>query len=140
MKKFLCLVAVILILMGLRLADNGLSGLSLPRGARLEVHRVSGVEEMSYGDAPLLSRWGEHLGQRVDFLGGYSEVSGVLRQLNAREVRRERVGVDGEVLVIYAMSWRLRGRTNEQWGDFNIMIAVRGNRVAVGYPVLLGSF
>ena len=140
MKRFLCLVGVVLVLVGIRLGNNGLSGLSLPYGASFEIHRVGGVEVMAYEDVPLLSRWGEHLGQRIDFVGGYSEAIGILRQLGAREVRRERVGIYGEVLVIYALAGRLRGRTAEYWGDFNVMVAIRGNRVAVGYPILIGSF
>ena len=143
MKRFVCIIGVMLVLLGVRLGDNGLHGLAVSGDAVFSVYRSGGATEvMPYGEVPLLSRWGVtggYLAQRIDFKGEIGCVADILRQLGAREVRREYLN-GGELTVIYAISRRLRRRTSEQWGEFNVMIAVRGGRVAVGYPVLIGSF
>ena len=131
---FICLVGFMLILVGLRLDRDsyGLGGLNVPAGAVFE------MEE----------RW-----ERVDFDGDIREAEDILKQLRATEVRREFLQCsplsaecstggecDGCIIIIYGFSVRLPLLTEERWGVFNVMIAVRGGRVAVGYPVLVGSF
>ena len=119
----MCLMGVMLVLVGARIGytglfwNSGLEGLSVPNGAVFET---------------------TEFGDRLDFDGDMGDVDNVMRQLRAIEVRRE--NLDDGLVIIYAVSNRLNDRTQERWGEFNVMIAVRGDRIAVGYPVLNGSF
>ena len=130
--SFICLIGVMLILVGLRIGeeDFGLNILKVPAEAVFETGEI----------------W-----ERVDFEGNINDAENILRQLEAREIRREVfcqysvsdvrcTKIDACLIVIYAFSDRLALWTEERWGKFNVMIAVRGNRIAVGYPVLIGSF
>jgi len=138
LKRFVCIIGVMLVLLGMRLGENGLCGLSIGGDAVFSVYRRGGaVDVMPYRDAPTLDRFGDYLAQRLDIEGEMSAVRDIMRQLGAREVRRENFG---ELVIIYALAPRLRRRTQERWGEFNVMAAVRGDAVAVGYPVLMGSY
>jgi len=110
-----------LILIGLRISEDShkLGGLTVPTGAAFDA--------------------GEYW-ERIDFTGNITDAEDILRQLGAIEVRRELFGCEECLIIIYAFSDRLTGRTYERWGTFNIMIAVRNGSIAVGYPVLIGSF
>ena len=71
---------------------------------------------------------------RVDMTG---DVDSVLKTLSARELFRE--SCDG-VTVVYTFTTRLSAYETVHGRRVNLMIAVRGDRLAVGSPLLKGSY
>lgn len=72
---------------------------------------------------------------RVDMTG---DAETVLKRLGARERFREQL--DDSLTVIYAFSARFSAHETVHGQTVNLMIAVRNDRLAVGSPLLKGSY
>lgn len=71
---------------------------------------------------------------RADMTG---DAADVLKTLGARELYRE--DIDG-MTVLYAFSPRISAYETLRFGRVNVMIAVRGDRLVVGSPLIKGSY
>lgn len=71
---------------------------------------------------------------RADMTGDLRQV---LKDLKAVELFREQIG---ELTIVYAFSARLKARETVRNKTVNVMIAVNGDRLAVGSPLLKGSY
>ncbi len=76
---------------------------------------------------------------RVDLSGGENELRSALDRMCAEEVKR--VELDG-LTVVYAFSPRVcaKALTLADGGEYNVMLARRGDSIAIGAPVLEGSY
>lgn len=132
-RRFLVVVAVVAVLLGLRLGNNGL--LALDYGGKLTVYKKGG-EVITYEDKfPVLNRW-NCIGERLDIDGDMGTASEIMRKLKTTELWREYYE---DLVVIYGYSNKLEKYETVKNEKVNIMIAV-GRGVAVGYPILMGSY
>ena len=74
---------------------------------------------------------------RYDFTGSESDMYGELKRICARVVRVE--NADG-VKIVYAYSDRVCSGSVYEDNEYNVMAAYRDGHVAIGAPVLEGSY
>lgn len=75
--------------------------------------------------------------ERVDLEGTEEDVTAIIETAGAVIKKRERIG---EIEIIYAYTDALSATAETGFGTVNLMIAVSGSRIAVGSPLLKGSY
>ncbi|MDR0426091.1 MAG: hypothetical protein LBH24_02855 [Clostridiales bacterium] len=132
-KRFLLFVAVILLLVGYRLSDNGLLAYcgdgvyaTFDRRDNMTVHRTP----------PLFCPRGGY--ERIDMPGEREDAAALLAAMKAAVVARETVG---DIEILYAYTPRIHKSESLSIGRVNVMIALsNGGRVIIGSPLIKGSF
>lgn len=132
MKKFIFFLGLCLLFAGIRLSDNGL--LSISSDGKFTVYGAGGAETV-YESKPLLDRFDGYT--RLDVCGGRETADKSLRELGAKLLWEEEV--DG-VTVLYAYSPLIRKYETVHGERVNIMAAVKNDSVALGCPLLKGSY
>jgi len=125
-------VAVALILAGLRLTCGGLC--SFVREGSYTAY-VDGDAELRYDEVPLCGVRGAY--ERIDTYGGEEKAAEILKKLAATNVRTEKVD---EITVIYAFSPLLPQSVTLKGERTNVMIALRRGKLAIGSPLIKGSY
>jgi|GEM_PF-1914221 len=74
---------------------------------------------------------------RIDTTGGAQTAERVKKRLKITHEQREQVG---EICVQYGYSFLLEKVEYGKAQKYNVMIAVVGDKVVVGYPIIVGSF
>ncbi len=75
---------------------------------------------------------------RVDMTGGEAEMYAALDAIDAVPIE---TGEAGDCIVVYAFSPRVRASAMLRDGKkYNVMAAVRDGKIAIGAPVLSGSY
>lgn len=131
-KRIAVFAAVALIMIGIRLFDNGLPGF-IDKG----VYTVFGAgdKEIVYGGVPALNARGSY--ERIDTPGGVRDAEALLDSMNARVLYTERLE---DITIFYAYCPRISAREKTSFGYVNVMIAVSGGKMAVGSPLLKGAY
>lgn len=132
-KKFLILVAAVILGFGLRLRDSRLLHLGY-EGTLSVYHSGGAVTVMNADDAPLISRWREPV--RLDIAGEASPDT-LLDRLSARELWRERAE---DVDIVYGYTDAIPMYETVRGMRVNVMIASSARGVSVGCPLLMGSY
>ena len=131
-KRLILLFAIAFITVGVRLSDNGLCSLGID--GRYSYY--STVDEVTVLDeAPLFSPRGEY--ERIDLSGGVEDANRIISRANA--VVKAKESFDG-LTVIYAYTTRISNFVTVGGERVNLMIAISDGRVAVGSPLLKGSY
>ena len=128
MRRFIALLGAMLLLVGVRLYKNGLINCGYEGKISTGTFDTCEMESV-----PLLID-GAH---RLDLVGGQDVAYGVMKNLDARPILCE--NVDG-IILYYACSPRLCDPVEVKGEKVNLMIAINGNNVAVGTPLLYGSY
>ena len=132
MKKFILFLGLCLLFAGIRLSDNGL--LSVNADGKFTVYGAGGVET-TYEQKPLLDRFSGYT--RLDICGDRETAYECLLSLGATLLWEETVD---EIVVIYAYSPFIRKYETVKGQRVNIMAAVSDKTVALGCPLLKGSY
>ena len=127
MRRFIALLGVTLIVLGLRLYNNGL--LCCGYDGKLFVGEYDVVEI----EKPLFIS-GPH---RMDIRGGYEVVDEVINNLGAKKLFSEEVD---DMKIIYAYSPRLCSPVEVNGVKVNLMIAYKSGEVVLGTPIIYGSY
>lgn len=114
----------------LKFASNGLLVIS-PAGGSYSV--FAGGVQTAYGQPPAFPPYGIDA-ERWDYNG---EAQGALSELDAEILAAEEVC---GITIYYAHTSRLPKYIEISYGKINIMAAVRGGKVSIGYPYLDGSY
>lgn len=130
-KRALLFLGAALVAVGLRIYAPGLAGLI--GGEYTAFDRYD--REINYDERPRIAAFSAY--ERLDLTGGEAAANGVIAALGARVLAVEKVG---EITVYYARSNRIMRCENTRQGRVNVMIAVSGERVTVGSPLIKGSF
>ena len=126
-RYFPILIGLCLLIAGLTVGDS-YGGLAYDK---LTVYE-NGAQTVYAPGEPVPSTRGKYV--RADMTGDWETV---LNVLDARCVETQQL--DG-VTVVYAFSPRFSAYETLSFGRVNVMIAVRGDRLAVGSPLLKGSY
>lgn len=129
MKKFIVFIACMMMFVSASLYHNGLLGRFV--GGTLTVYDKNSV---SVSDAPTLDKYNGV--KRLD-LDGYYDKKTVLDAYDATELWCERFD---ELIVVYAFSPMMTECVSIKGHKVNLMIALRDDRVAIGTPILKGSY
>ncbi len=128
MRRFIILFGALLIVIGLRLYNNGLINCGY-------------VGELSYGtfdtiayDSPPLLIEGPH---RMDIEGDEHTALNVIANLSGKLLWSEE---SEDMKVFYAYSPRLQEQIKVHDKKVNLMISVSKNKVSIGTPLLYGSY
>jgi len=131
-KRIAVFAAVALILIGVRLFDNGLPGFI---GSGVYTAYGAGDREIVRDYVPALNARGCY--ERIDTPGGVRDAEALLEKMNARLLYTERLE---DITIFYAYCPRISVREKTSFGDVNVMIAVSGGKMAVGSPLLKGAY
>ena len=131
-KRIAVFIAVVLILSGVRLADNGLCGF-IREGSYTVYDKYD--RQFIMEEVPVLNVRGVY--ERVDLKGSYSDAINLLERMDAEILKEEKID---EVKIIYAYSPVLSAYALFSYGKVNVMIALSSGRMAVGSPLLKGSY
>ncbi|MCH5164700.1 MAG: hypothetical protein J1F36_06775 [Clostridiales bacterium] len=128
MKRFVALFGVMLLVLGLRMYNNGL--LNCGYGGTWSYGEYDPVvmEEL-----PLLIS-GPH---RLDLLGDEEIAMDIINNLSGKVLWREQID---DITIIYAYSPRVEEPVTVHGQKVNLMIAISGDRVSAGTPLLYGSY
>lgn len=126
-RYFALLIGLCLLIAGLTVGDT-LAALPYETYTVYE----NGVETVYAADMPWPSVRGQYV--RADFIG---DADSALKTLRAKTLATQEL--DG-VTVIYAFSPHISAYETLSYGRVNVMIAVSGDRIAVGSPLLKGSY
>lgn len=76
---------------------------------------------------------------RTDLTGGEAELYAALEKMGAKAVK---TAESGGSLIVYAYSKRVAApvRYTSEGDAYNVMAALNGDRIAIGTPILEGSF
>lgn len=131
-KRLILLIAVVMLAVGIRLSDNGLCSLGLDG----EYSYYSSDDEVTVVDkVPLFCARGKY--ERIDLAGDYALSERIIKRARAKVVKEE--SFDG-VTVIYAYSPKISNYKLVGGEKVNLMIAVNSQKIAVGSPLLKGSY
>ena len=128
MRRFVALLGVVLLVMGIRLYNNGLLNCGYAGAFSYGTY-----DTVAYDVAPLLID-GPH---RIDVQGGVDTAYGIIANLDGKLLWTEEVG---DMTVMYAYSPRLNKPLSVLGHQVNLMIAVTETGVAAGTPLLYGSY
>ncbi len=131
-KRLILLIAVVILAVGVRLFDNGLCSLGLD-GKYSYYSSDDEVTKMS--KVPLFCARGKY--ERIDLAGDYAYAERIIKRARASVIKEE--SLDG-VTVIYAYSPTISNFTVVSGKKVNLMIAVSDEKIAVGSPLLKGSY
>ena len=132
LKRIAIIVVVTLIVLGIRLSDNGLC--TFVREGKYSVYENNEIIR-SYDSVPILgSRVGN---ERIDFNGTESQVYTLLKKMSASIIRQEKVQ---NITVIYAYSPFIKRRERIFDDTVNIMLAINGEKISIGSPILCGWY
>lgn len=126
MKRFIALLGATLLVIGVRLYNNGL--LNCGYDGQLSVGKYDTIKTEAF----LIS--GEH---RMDICGDESVAFNVIDNLDATVLFTETV--DG-IKIFYAYSPRLSYPVTVKDNKINLMVAVSERGVSAGTPLLYGSY
>ena len=129
MKRFLFLLAVIMLFCGIRIADRGL--LRLADEGKL-TYSENGEEVQTF-DLPVINRIDGYY--RFDVAG--ISAAEAIKKLNAKLLWSESFD---NVTVYYAYSPYLKSSVFVRGRQVNLMLAAREDRLAAGTPLLKGSY
>ena len=130
--KLVAFIGIIAVAAGARLYYGGLCSV-IKHGT----YTVYGTrdEEVVYESVPAFGVRGVY--ERVDACGGELTATEILDRSRAIVKGKETLG---KTVVYYAFSPYCGGGEKTVYGTVNLMIAVRGDRVAAGSPLLKGSY
>lgn len=128
MKKFILLLGAVLFVVGLRLYNNGL--INCGYDGKLS---YGTFDTKAYDLKPLLVS-GPH---RMDIKGNEEAAYEIMDNLSADLKLSEEV--EG-IKILYAYSPRLSDEVDVHGKKVNLMIAVKKGEIAVGTPLLYGSY
>ncbi len=128
--RFSLVIFLFALLVALRFFCNGL--LFFKTG---EYSFFSHSDEQIYLSSPTFNALGRY--ERIDFCGGEEEAEELLRKAHAVIKKRERIE---NIVIIYAYSPLILGNETVNGTKVNLMIALSGGKVAVGSPLIKGSF
>lgn len=131
-KRVVIFIAVVFLLIGYRLSDNGL--LSYYSSGDYTVFDKYD-NSVTYGTPPLLNKRGCY--ERLDFNGSDRDVKDFIKKAEGKVVFVEQVG---DVKIYYAYSRAISGYSELAFGRVNIMIAQSGGKITVGSPLIKGSY
>ncbi len=127
MKRFLILIGVLSIALGVRLYNNGLIGSDMDGTWSRGDYDVTEIEK------PLLIS-GPH---RLDLQGDRFTAKEIMSSLCAKELLCEQVD---DIIIYYAYSVRLLSPVTVHGYRVNLMIAVSDGKVVAGTPLIYGSY
>lgn len=138
MKKTVILIAIMCLTVGLRLHFAGISNCGFD--GKYTVQRTDG--SVTVFDSPqlvgnLAIGVGNAAAERIDFAGGIDEAMQALDNLDARLLYKEEFD---SLTVLYAYSPRILKSEQLSGRKVNIMVAVGSCGVAIGSPLLIGSY
>jgi hypothetical protein len=137
LKRLLALAGICLVLIGAKVGRGALFDVNIPE-ARLTVYMQAGHSiTMRYHDVHALSHFEGYYAMRIDSTGGIATAESLLKQLGARRLFEQQLQ---DITIIYAHAPTLRLRVSTHGHIVNIMIAISRDNVAIGYPVLVGSY
>ena len=128
MRRIVALFGVMLLIIGIRLYNNGL--INCGYAGTLS---YGTFDTVAYEDAPLLID-GPH---RMDLIGDIITASEIMDNLDAKLLWVENVD---DIMIIYAYSPRLVKPVVVHGQKVNLMISVSSSHVAAGTPLLYGSY
>ena len=131
-KRIVVFIAVALILVGIRFADNGLCGF-IREGSYTVYDKYDRC--VTFAEVPVLNVRGVY--ERVDLTGTSADAEALLNRMNAKILKKEKVE---DITVIYAYSPVLSSSALFSRGKVNVMSALSKGRMAVGSPLLKGSY
>ena len=127
MRRFIALFGVMLLVIGIRLYNNGLLVCGYDGELLIGEYDVMQIEK------PLLID-GAH---RLDIAGDEQVAICAIRNLDATVLFTEMVD---DIMIYYAYSPRLDDTVTVKGQDVNLMVAVSNNVVSLGTPLLSGSY
>ena len=130
--RLIAFIGVIAVMLGARFYTGGLC--SVWRDGTYTVYGARD-EETVYETVPFLGIRGGY--ERIDAIGGEKTASEMLERARATVKGTETLG---KTVIYYAYSPRLGSGEETVYGTVNVMIAVRGDKVAAGSPLLKGSY
>lgn len=128
MRRFIALFAVMLLVIGIRLYNNGL--LNCGYGGEWSYGQYDSI---AIKELPLLID-GPH---RLDMDGDEKTAINVISNLGGKLLWREQID---DMVILYAYSYRLMKPVSVNGQKINLMIAICGSKVSVGTPLLYGSY
>lgn len=131
-KRIVAFIAVTLMLLGLRLIDNGLGGIA-KNGNYTVFDKYDRAK--SYDGIPVLNVRGAY--ERVDFKGSRADADKLLYDSRSKVLGEERI--DG-ITVIYAYCPTISASETTVYGEVNVMIALSHGNVVVGSPLIKGAY
>ena len=132
LKRIAIIVVVTLLAVGIRLSDNGLC--TFVRDGKYSVYENNEIIK-SYDSVPILgSREGN---ERIDFIGTERQAYTLLKRMSASVIRQEMVE---ETIIIYAYSPFIKKRERIFGDTVNIMLAIKGEKISIGSPLLCGWY
>ncbi len=132
LKRLALIAAIALIAIGVRLSDNGLC--TFFRQGEYSYFSVD--DEMTLvGKVPFFNRRGAY--ERIDVDGSYYDAKAIIRKMYAVVIAEEEV--DG-IKILYAFCPRISNEVELNGDRVNIMIAINGDKMTVGSPLIKGSY
>ncbi len=128
MRRFVILLGALLIVIGLRLYNNGL--LNCGYSGELSY----GTFDMTVCESPPVLIDGPH---RMDIEGDEHTALNVIANLSGKLLWREE---SDDMKIFYAYSPRLQDPIKVHGKNVNLMISVSKNKVSIGTPLLYGSY
>lgn len=128
MRRFVVLLGALFLVVGIRLYNNGLMNC----GFAGELYYGT-FDTVKAETQPLLVE-GPH---RMDIVGDENTALEVIKNLSGKLLRKENIG---EMTIFYAFSPRLIQPCSIKGQEVNLMIAVSNGNVAIGTPLLYGSY
>lgn len=132
MRRIFAVLGVMLVLCGVRLYDNGI--ISSGYKGTFTAYG-SGDSERVYSKMPLVTPIGKTT--RLDFLGTEVDCMQALKNMNA--VIKFTENIDG-LKIIYAYTADIFKYKTVNGNRVNIMIAYKNGHIAIGSPLLKGSY
>ncbi|MBR2968048.1 MAG: hypothetical protein IKC35_04665 [Clostridia bacterium] len=127
MRRFIALFGVMLLVIGIRLYNNGLLVCGYDGAVLVGEYDLTQIEK------PLLID-GAH---RLDIMGDEQVALSAMSNLDANVLFVEKVD---DIKIFYAYSPRLSEKVMIKGREINLMVAVRNNVVSLGTPLLEGSY
>ncbi|MCL1945447.1 MAG: hypothetical protein FWF56_06580 [Firmicutes bacterium] len=138
MKRFVAFCGICLVLLGIRVGNSVILELQLPYQASLSVYQsFRPTTTMPYSTVGIKTDLGKYYALRIDTIGNKKTIESILEQLQASTLQHQIVS---GVQLWYAYSPLLNIKKILQGKKINVMIALSNNNIALGYPLLVGSY
>lgn len=126
-------IAFILMMVGVRFSFNGLINFTRDGQAYYCYDKFDNEEKRD--EIPLLNARGKY--EKVELIGGVKRARKLIEDMRVTIVKREKVD---NIEIIYGLSPFLDTNTTTTFGTINIMMAISGEKLSVGTPLLKGSY
>lgn len=136
MRRFVVCLAVFALLLGLRLSDNGILG-SGYKGQYSVWQKGGAVTTYAEEDLPFLTPFSAYA-TRLDFDGAKSDAFEAIKNMGGAIKWTE--ALTENLLVIYAYTPRILKSKTVNNVKINIMVAISGDKISMGSPILRGSY